>query len=39
MAEERRQFVNPEEGEHRPLEADTKGLVKREQTYKNKCML
>jgi hypothetical protein len=32
-------FGNPEEGKRPPLEAVTRGLVKRQQTENTKCML
>jgi hypothetical protein len=32
-------FGNPEEGELPPLEDVTRGLVKRQQTEKNQCIL
>jgi hypothetical protein len=39
MAEALGQFENPEEGERPPLEAGIRGLVRRQQTEKTKCVL
>jgi hypothetical protein len=39
VAEARGQLGKPEEGERSQLEAGTRGLVKRQQTDKIKCLL
>jgi hypothetical protein len=39
VAEVREQFWKPDEGERPPLKVGTRGVVKRQQTEKTKCVL